>query len=385
MARSLSDTFAGWIHQGAETATTAVHLRVAETVDVYRGGGRYPKFDPWVALRWSAQEDGPEPGLAPLSELGGRWKPTRGPWADNPLGWFVAGYGPFRRLSLAPAEAHRTMMTRGRPAGLASLFSEQASLSEAVHWLKQVYLRNLEGDKESERLQTLILALLNDGLLPDDANVTQVTSEGLWVTTSNGPTLPMSALSDGYRSVAALVLDILKQLSEHFGEVLTTTTEGGAVTVENEGVVLIDEIDVHLHVEWQQRIGFWMKRHFPNLQFIVTTHSPFICQAADIGGLVRLPAPGEVRSAEILVGDRYNAVVNGSADEAILTDLFGLETPLSSRSVDLRREITEAEVLVATGTAGSEATERLARLRQSLPSSVTTDVARALERLVAGE
>ena len=49
-----------------------------------------------------------------------------------------------------------------------------------------------------------------------------------------------------------------------------------------EGVILIDEIDAHLHPAWQKRIGFWLKAHFPNIQFIVTTHSPFICQAADI-------------------------------------------------------------------------------------------------------
>src|SRR5438132_1106565 len=58
------------------------------------------------------------------------------------------------------------------------------------------------------------------------------------------------------------------------------------------GVVLIDEVDSHLHPEWQRQIGFWLKRHFPKMQFIVTTHSPLICQAADVKGLFHLPAPG---------------------------------------------------------------------------------------------
>ena len=49
------------------------------------------------------------------------------------------------------------------------------------------------------------------------------------------------------------------------------------------GVVLIDEVDAHLHPTWQRRIGLWFREHFPKLQFIVSTHSPLICQAATVG------------------------------------------------------------------------------------------------------
>ena len=64
----------------------------------------------------------------------------------------------------------------------------------------------------------------------------------------------------------------------------------GAPVVTHRGVVLIDEVDVHLHVSWQRSIGFWLKKHFPNVQFIVTTHSPFVCQAADPGRSLLPPA-----------------------------------------------------------------------------------------------
>jgi predicted ATP-binding protein involved in virulence len=45
-----------------------------------------------------------------------------------------------------------------------------------------------------------------------------------------------------------------------------------------------------MHVEWQQKIGFWLTSHFPNIQFLTTSHSPFICQAAGPRGVIRLPA-----------------------------------------------------------------------------------------------
>ena len=78
-------------------------------------------------------------------------------------------------------------------------------------------------------------------------------------------------------------LDILRHLINVYGLTdLTGRDTDGKLFFMRSGVVLIDEIDAHLHPEWQREIGFWLKRHFPNIQFIVTTHSPIICQAADV-------------------------------------------------------------------------------------------------------
>ncbi|WP_437719812.1 AAA family ATPase [Sorangium sp. So ce861] len=101
--------------------------------------------------------------------------------------------------------------------------------------------------------------------------------------------------------------------------------EKGSLFVPAAGVVLIDEMDMHLHVAWQQRIGFWLKKHFRGIQFIVTTHSPFICQAADPKGLIRLPAPGGGERAEHMPDELLKIIVNGDADAAAMTALFGLE------------------------------------------------------------
>src|SRR5262245_1362574 len=379
--RVLAETFAGWVRKGEQEAFAAVRLSVSEGTDGFQQGGRRPRFSPWAGLRWIEQEQGPEP-VVEQHRTGGSWTPTRGPWAENPTGWFLAGYGPFRRLSTAPTEAQRLMMIQGRPASLASLFREDASLSEALLWLQQVYLRRLERDADSESLEQILLHLLDDGLLPEGLRVLRMTSDGLGVETPRMTELPLRSLSDGYRTVAAFVLDLVKQLTETFGR-LRTETRGKRVRVLNEGVVLIDEIDVHLHVSWQQRIGFWLRDHFPNLQFIVTTHSPFICQAAEPGGLVRLPAPGEERPAEIVTGERYNLVVNGSPDDAVMSDLFGLETPLSARATQLRADVRRVERKIALNRASKRDYEQLNALRGLLPQTASTDVAAALERLAA--
>ena len=375
-ARTLRETYADWVRSGCKSGSAATRLRFVEA-DGFTSGRR-PKFTPWAALNWVTQIEGPEPAIE-KARVGGSWDASRGPWSDNPKGWFLAGYGPFRRVSLAPTEAQRLMMTPGRPSSLASLFREEASLSEAVLWLQQLYLRRLEDVPEAKQVEESVLTLLNDGLLPGGMRVTQVTSDGLWIRTPAGPELPLRSLSDGYRTVAALVLDLLRQLFNSFGN-LRTIPNYPHVAFPHEGVVLIDEIDVHLHVAWQQNIGFWLKQHFPNLQFIVSTHSPFICQAADERGLVRLPAPGEDAPARILEGEIFNRVVNGTADDAILTDLFGLETPYSDKSIALREEVARLESR-PSGSTSDAARRRLQDLHAQLPRTPSIDVANALRQL----
>lgn len=101
------------------------------------------------------------------------------------------------------------MMSPGRPAALASLFREDASLSESIQWLQSVYLKRLEGDEQASELEKLVLRILADGLLPEGMTVEKVDSTGLWVTTPEGRSVALTELSDGYRTVTGLVLDPL--------------------------------------------------------------------------------------------------------------------------------------------------------------------------------
>ena len=89
----------------------------------------------------------------------------------------------------------------------------------------------------------------------------------------NGSWESFSMMSAGYQSIVRLTADIAYRaikLNPHLGE--------NAVK-ETEGVVLIDEIDMHLHPKWQKKIIADLKKTFPNIQFIATTHSPFIIQS----------------------------------------------------------------------------------------------------------
>lgn len=94
--------------------------------------------------------------------------------------------------------------------------------------------------------------------------------------------LKYSQLSDGYRNMIGLASDIAYrciQLNPHFGIEAVAKTKG---------VVLIDEIDLHLHPNWQKNIVQNLKNTFPNIQFIATTHSPFIVQSLEKNELINL-------------------------------------------------------------------------------------------------
>jgi predicted ATP-binding protein involved in virulence len=95
--------------------------------------------------------------------------------------------------------------------------------------------------------------------------------------TINRETQPFSNLSDGQRCVLAMVADIA-QKAEWLNPHLTKD-----FLINTPGVVLIDELDLHLHPKWQRRIIEDLRRTFPKIQFICTTHSPFLIQSLRSG------------------------------------------------------------------------------------------------------
>ncbi len=87
--------------------------------------------------------------------------------------------------------------------------------------------------------------------------------------------LPFKLLSDGYRNMLAMVADIAYRCA------VLNPQLGEKAPLETHGMVLIDEVDLHLHPKWQRSVVGDLKKAFPNIQFVVTTHSPFILQSAE--------------------------------------------------------------------------------------------------------
>jgi len=217
-------------------------------------------------------------------------------------------------------------------------------------WLRALSHRSLEKKTDAKRQQALILEVLRDELMPNQITVDRIDSDGLWLRDRNGLHLSWGEMSDGYRAALALLADILRHLINVYGIAdLTGRNQDGKLFFKHSGVVLIDEVDAHLHPEWQREIGFWLTRHFPNIQFIVTTHSPIICQAADPNGLFVLPEPGSESGPRALTDQEYNKVIASRPDTILLTAAFGLQNTRSPRAVEARAQYARLKTKERSG------------------------------------
>lgn len=96
----------------------------------------------------------------------------------------------------------------------------------------------------------------------------------------DGQSFNLSQLSDGERSFLAMICDLGRRLALANPELQNP--------LEGHGVVLIDELELHLHPKWQREVRDKLLATFPNVQFVATTHSPFIIQSLQPGELINL-------------------------------------------------------------------------------------------------
>lgn len=151
-----------------------------------------------------------------------------------------------------------------------------------------------------------------------------------------GLELSVAQLSDGERNMLALVGDMARRLSV-LNPSLTNPNQG-------RGVVLIDEIDLHLHPRWQREVMTKLEATFPNCQFVITTHSPQI-----VGELqpesVMLLRGGELlghaeRSFGLSSGEVLEEVMEGRARNAdVTTQLRTVRQRLDDDKVAEAREL----------------------------------------------
>ncbi|SFF41587.1 AAA family ATPase [Spirosoma endophyticum] len=119
-------------------------------------------------------------------------------------------------------------------------------------------------------------------------------------------------VSDGFKSIIALASDIMQALSADKSSYHST-----------QGIVLIDELGNHLHPRWRMQIVDSLRRAFPNLQFIVTTHEPLCLRGlahGEVNVLVR-DQQQEIRVLDSKVLPYHNAL---RVDQLLTSDLFGL-------------------------------------------------------------
>ena len=292
------------------------------------------------------------------------------------IGFFSVAFGPYRRFEGGNREWLEVFENPNlaKLAAHLSVFGEDVALIEATNWLVKLFNTSTdphfpkEQDESNKQLEN-IKKLLNwednsDSFLPNNAKLDSINSKGVFFKDGNGTTISVNQMSDGYRSILSMTFELIRQLVRVYGsESVFKHIEKGEMFIDLPGVVLVDEIDAHLHPTWQTRIGQWFLKYFPKLQFIVTTHSPLVCRAAENGSIWRLAAPGsDEKSGEIIGVDRER-LIYGNVLDAYGTEVFGTNVTISEESVKKQETLVKLSKKKMLDDISPEEEEKLKDLR----------------------
>lgn len=131
-------------------------------------------------------------------------------------------------------------------------------------------------------------------------------------------TYRISQLSDGYRVILGLAMDLARRMAQANPPDEEVGDGSAADPLQSSAIVLIDEVDLHLHPKWQQRVLSDLRRTFPQTQFIVTTHSPQVLSTVHRESIRVIGKNANGRSvAEIPLADAYGEL-SGDVLESIM-------------------------------------------------------------------
>lgn len=161
--------------------------------------------------------------------------------------------------------------------GFMTLFNNDLTLKSPEQWIKDLKLNE---DKEPYDKYNVALSVLQS-ILYDllEKNVNPEIEGSKVIFREKGYPLSLEQLSEGYRSIIIFVCDLIYRLSN-------AIDDSDVDIFKSKGVVLIDEIDQHLHLKWQRVIVSKLRNIFPNIQFFFTTHSPSIIQGASNDAII---------------------------------------------------------------------------------------------------
>lgn len=211
----------------------------------------------------------------------------------------VLGYGPRRFFT-----KRRTRRLRAPAHRVRSLFDPMDMIANPILWLTT--LEGKEWEAAARALREVLMLSDDDDFERDDDPDTP----GAIYVRQNGRRVAMKDLSVGYKSVIAMVCDIIREMLYHYDNLEFASA-----------VVFIDEIETHLHPRWKMQIMTLLRRAFPKIQFIATTHDPLCLRGMYDGEVFVLQ-----RSAEDQV-ERVQDLpsIRGMRAEQILTsEFFGL-------------------------------------------------------------
>jgi predicted ATP-binding protein involved in virulence len=253
---------------------------------------------------------------------------------------FICGYGPHRSVT-----ADSSFVNYSRIESVLTLFDDSAVLQNPdLTLLRQP--RSVRNRLKATLYETLMLGQFNPH---DETEKEQTLVHGPW------GQFPIEVLSHGYKSMAQWILDLLAW-SIADNRLLNSR--------DLTGIVLIDEVEQHLHPEWQRHVLRLLSKQFPKIQFIVTTHSPLVVSGQPATQVCRFldDGKGNITKAELA-----NDTTLGRADQVLTGQGFGLRSTLDEITYGL---VAEYQQLIQLEDNTPEQIQKLNELRSTITSRI---------------
>jgi len=249
--------------------------------------------------------------------------------AHTDRNYFVLGYGVSRRpnatsRSKKPAFFPEEYARSPRAQGLGTMFTPDFPLVSVEQWAMDLEYR--EGSKSLVAVRNAL-----NHLLPGMTfhGIDKKTRQMMF-RTEDGP-VPLRQLSDGYQIMAAWCGDLLYRITQTFPDRKNP--------LATRGVLLIDELDLHLHPVWRRKLVEFLSTTLPNFQFIATTHSALTAQQSGEGELfvIKREGPKETPILQPFVGEPRRMMLH----QLLMSPMFGLETLDSVEVEEARSKVRQ--------------------------------------------
>jgi len=293
---------------------------------------------------------------------------------------FILGYGANRRISFQILSEKEL-----EPELSSTLFDDDAKLINAEEWLYQMdyaaaFAENRDTDSKElvKKRRDLVFRLIQE-ILPKDIEDIKIEEE-----LSSPPTTPIirfktpygwvgiKELSYGYKTVVAWVVDVAARMFKKY--------PNSENPLEEPVIILVDEIDLHLHPKWQRQIFDSLEKWFPRAQFIVTAHSPLIVQSAPKDANIIVLKKEHVGDEYVVkIDNGKNFVRNWRVDQILSSDLFD---GIGIRNSEVERQMLERTALLKRHDLTKKEQQRLDELNElshSLPTADNPEDIEAME------
>lgn len=267
--------------------------------------------------------------------------------------YFVVGYGASRRLSQTVdlASYKEKAFRNERSQNVATLFYNDSNLHPLTSWAMEI-------DYQSDGKNLPIIADALNDLLPNVRfdSIDKINKQLLFKVGKD--IIPLNLLSDGYQNVAAWIGDLLYRITETFKDYKNP--------LNTRGLLLIDEVDLHLHPKWQRLLLNYIHAKLPNMQLIATTHSALTAQQTNQGELFYLQRDDTgTPQIEDFKGIPKQMLIH----QLLLSPLFGLTTDESTEVEQLKEEYLHLKNRKTTNTKGKKRFSEISKTLAALPQA----------------